>query len=111
MNGRERIIDFINGKTTDCLPAMPVTMMMAGDHIGEPYGKYATEHEIHVKGQAALAEYYDIDHVSAISDPATEAHDWGATIAFYDNQPPATDARAASRTQAWSASRSRAPTP
>ena len=74
---------------------MPITMMMAGDFIGEPYGKYATDHTIHVKGQCAIAEHYDLDYVSAISDPATEAHDWGASIVFYDNQPPAVDERVA----------------
>ena len=95
MNGRERIINFINKKETDCLPCMPVTMMMAGDLIGEPYGKYAADHTVHVQGQCAIAEYYDLDYVSAISDPATEAHDWGATLAFYDNQPPAVDERIA----------------
>lgn len=95
MNGRERTVKFIGGEKTDYLPAMPVTMMMAADHIGEPYGKYATDYRIHAKGQAALADYYDIDHVSSISDPAVEAHDWGAVIAFYDNQPPAVDERKA----------------
>ncbi len=95
MTGRERIVRFIENKPTDSLPCMPVTMMMAGDVIGEPYGTYATDYRIHVQGQVAVADYYDIDHVSAISDPATEAHDWGAQIAFYDDQPPAVDERVA----------------
>ncbi len=56
MTGRERIIRFIGNKPTDCLPCMPITMMMAGDLIGEPYGKYATDYRIHVKGQTAVAD-------------------------------------------------------
>ena len=36
MTGRERIVQFIENKPTDCLPCMPITMMMAGDLILEP---------------------------------------------------------------------------
>lgn len=90
---------------------MPVTMMMAGDFIGEPYGKYATDYIVHVKGQCALAEYYDLDYVSAISDPATEACDWGAKIAYYDNQPPAVDEREALLSDKGKLARIKAPDP
>ena len=95
MTGRERIKNFIDKKPVDSVPAMPITMMFAGDFIGVPYGKYAVDYREHVRGQAAVAEAFDIDYVSAISDPATEAHDWGAEIIFYDNQPPAIDERVA----------------
>ena len=95
MTGRERVLNFIENKPVDSLPCMPVTMMIAGDLIGEDYGKYAVEHAVHVKGQIAAAEYYDFDYVSGISDPGVEAHDWGAKIVFYDNQPPAVDEREA----------------
>jgi MtaA/CmuA family methyltransferase len=81
----------IEGKQTDTLPLMPVTMMIAADEIGVPYGTYATDFRRHVEGQCAIAEHYDIDYVSAISDPAVEAHDCGATIQFYEDQPPAVD--------------------
>ncbi len=37
------------------------------------------------------AEEFDIDHVSCISDPTREAADCGATIRYYENQPPAVD--------------------
>jgi MtaA/CmuA family methyltransferase len=70
-------------------------MMAAADCIGEPYGRYAADYRTHARGQAAVAEKYDIDHVSAISDPAVEAHDYGAKIVFYDDQPPAVDERQA----------------
>ena len=42
-------------------------------------------------GQIEFAACYDIDHVSAISSPTTEAADLGASIIYYDNQPPAID--------------------
>jgi MtaA/CmuA family methyltransferase len=37
------------------------------------------------------AEAFGFDYVSGISDPAREAADCGATIRFFDNQPPAID--------------------
>lgn len=89
MNGRERIFAMIKGEPIDRLPHMSITMMIAGDAIGVPYGTYATDYHHHVEGQLAIAEKYDLDYVSAISDPAVEAHDCGAEIVFYDNQPPA----------------------
>jgi MtaA/CmuA family methyltransferase len=95
MTGKERISNFIKNEQTDSLPAMPITMMLAGDFIGVPYGRYAADYRLHAKGQAAVADYYDLDYVSAISDPGVEAHDWGADIVFYEDQPPAVDERSA----------------
>jgi MtaA/CmuA family methyltransferase len=44
-----------------------------------------------VEAQMRTADEFDIDHVSAISDPAREAADCGATIRYYPDQPPAVD--------------------
>ena len=91
MNGYERIKAKLEGQPTDCLPLTPITMMFAADAIGVPYGKYAADYKLLVEGQIQVAEKYDFDHVSAISDPAREAADMGAAVHFYDNQPPALD--------------------
>ncbi|MDA3955909.1 uroporphyrinogen decarboxylase family protein [Oceanispirochaeta sp.] len=91
MNGRERIKHFLRGNPVDSSPCMPITMMFAADLISESYKKYATDAKTHVKGQVAVAEAFDLDYVSAISDPATEAHDWGAEVIWFDDQPPATN--------------------
>jgi MtaA/CmuA family methyltransferase len=91
MNGRERVLAHLAGKPVDSLPFMPVTMMFACDRIGAKYGDYATNHRVMVEAQLRTAEEFDIDHVSAISDPAREAADCGATIRCYPDQPPAVD--------------------
>ena len=41
------------------------------------------------EAQAATAEKFDLDYVSAISDPAREASDLGAEVEWFDDQPPA----------------------
>ena len=91
MNGYERTLAILEGRPADCLPLMPITMMFAADAIGVPYGRYATDYRLLVEGQLAVAEKFDIDQVSAISDPAREATDLGAEVHFYDDQPPALD--------------------
>jgi MtaA/CmuA family methyltransferase len=89
MNGRERILACLAGRPTDGLPRMPITMMFAGDLIGQPYARYARDYRVLVEGQLRTAEMFDFDYVSCISDPAREAADCGATIEYFDNQPPA----------------------
>lgn len=91
MNSRDRVLAHIQGKPVDQFPLMPVTMMIAADQINVPYRKYATDFRTLVEGQIAMAETFDFDHVSCISDPAREASDLGATVEFFDDQPPAID--------------------
>jgi MtaA/CmuA family methyltransferase len=91
MNSRERFFATLKGEPTDRLPLVPISMMAAADVVGAPYRDYATDYRVHVRGQLAFAEKYDIDHLSAISDPATEAADCGAVVLYYDDHPPALD--------------------
>jgi len=91
MTGRERVLAFLDGQKVDHLPLMPITMMFAADQSGVKYGDYAKDHRVLVEAQIKTAEKFDFDHVSCISDPAREAADCGATISYFDNQPPAID--------------------
>ena len=91
VTGHDRILAVLAGAPADSLPLMPITMMLAADQIGVPYGKYATDHRVLVEGQIRTAEKFDFDHVSCISDPAREAADCGAAVQYFDNQPPAVD--------------------
>jgi MtaA/CmuA family methyltransferase len=68
---------------------MPITMMFAADFAAVPYGRYAADHRVLAEAQIRVAEAFDFDFVSAISDPAREAADCGAAIVYFDNQPPA----------------------
>ena len=91
MNSRERIFNLFKGEKTDHLPLMPITMQLAADGIGKKYKEYATDHKVLVEGQLKIAEVFDIDHVSVISDPAREAADCGASILYAEDSPPAID--------------------
>lgn len=91
MNGYERILAMFEGKPTDCLPLMPITMMFAADQAGVPYGRYASDYRVLVEAQLLTAERFDFDYVSCISDPARETADCGGAVHYFDNQPPAID--------------------
>ena len=89
MTGKERILAKLRGEPTDSLPLMPITMMLAADLAGARYGEYARDHRVLADAQMAVAERFDFDYVSSISDPAREASDLGASIEWFDDQPPA----------------------
>ena len=91
MNSRERIFNLFKSGQIDHLPLMPITMQFATDSIGKKYKEYATDHKVLVEGQLKVAEEFDFDHVSVISDPAREAADCGASIIFSEDSPPAID--------------------
>ena len=91
MNGRERVLAMLDGRPVDRLPVMPITMMYAAEVAGVKYGAYARDHRVLVDAQLETAGRFGFDHVSAISDPAREASDLGAAVAWFDDQPPAID--------------------
>jgi len=91
MNGRERVIAMLEGRAVDCLPAMPITMMFAADQMGAKYFAYATDCGVLAEAQIRVAEQFDFDHVSVISDPGCEASALGAALKFFPDQPPAVD--------------------
>src|SRR3954464_1560927 len=89
MTGKQRVLARLRGEPTDSLPLMPITMMFAADLAGVRYLDYARDHRVLADAQVAVAERFDFDYVSAISDPAREASDLGAAVEWFENQPPA----------------------
>jgi MtaA/CmuA family methyltransferase len=70
---------------------LEVPGLLAADQIGSKYYDYATNCRVQAEGQIRVAEKFDVDQVSVISDPCCEAADLGATIKFFPDQPPAVD--------------------
>lgn len=66
---------------------MPITMMFACAQIGARYRDYCTDYRVLVEGQIRTAEAFGFDYVNTMSDPAREAADCGAQVAYFDNQP------------------------
>jgi MtaA/CmuA family methyltransferase len=91
MNSRARLLAHLAGQPVDRLPLLPITMQFAADLAGVSYRRYATDFRVLVEAQLRTAERFAFDFVSCISDPAREAADCGATVVFFDDQPPAFD--------------------
>jgi MtaA/CmuA family methyltransferase len=89
MNGRERVLAFLNHEPVDRLPVMPVVMMFCAEQIGVPYGDYVRDYRVLAQSQMETAARFDLDIVSIMSDPAREAADCGAHVEFYPDQPAA----------------------
>jgi MtaA/CmuA family methyltransferase len=89
MNGRERILAHLEGRPTDRLPLMPITMQFACAQTGARYRDYCTDYRVLVEGQLRTAEKFGLDYVNTMSDPAREAADCGAVIEYFDHQPAA----------------------
>jgi len=83
------VIAAMEGRLVDSLPFLPITMMFAADYAGVKYGRYARDYQVLADAQLRVAEAFDIDTVSTISDPAREAADYGSEIEWFDDQPPA----------------------
>ncbi len=88
MNSRERMAAFFGGREVDAIPFLPITMMFAAAQIGVKYGSYVRDHRLMVEAQLRTSERFGTDQVSGISDPTREAFDLGASVVFFDNQPP-----------------------
>ena len=91
MNGREILLSMLKGGDALRPPVMPISMMFAADQTGRAYGEYAKDFRVMAEAQLLTAERFGFDHVSAISDPAREAADFGAKIHWFNDQPPAVD--------------------
>jgi MtaA/CmuA family methyltransferase len=90
-DARRLVLAHLDGLPVPRLPVMPITMMFAARLAGVPYRRYCTDHRELARAQTLVADRFGFDHVSAISDPAREAVDLGATVTWFDDQPPALD--------------------
>ena len=91
ITSRERVFSMLKGGQVDHLLFMPITMQFACGRIGKKYYDYVMDYRVLVEGQLKVAEEFDIDHVSCISDPAREAADCGGSIIYSEDSPPAID--------------------
>lgn len=93
MKRRDILNALVKGEPVERTLCLPITMMFAAAYAGHSYRDYATKASVQAESQARLAEDFELDHVGVLSDPAVEASDWGATVAYFDEQPPAIDER------------------
>lgn len=88
MTSRERYLLALEGKQTDKLPNFNIIMGFSAAYSGKTYREYASDYRILCECDLRCAEEFDLDILSAISDPMREAESFGAHIVLPENDVP-----------------------
>ena len=77
MNSKERIYAILQGDSYDRPAVAPIFMAWAANFIGHTYRDYYLDGDVLVQSQLAVTRAFNIDQISAISDPWREASAYG----------------------------------
>src|SRR5512142_3150488 len=77
MTPKERIQATIRGQSIDRPAVTPIFMSWAAGFIGRTYRDYYLDGDVLAESQLAVARAFNLDQVSAISDPWREASAYG----------------------------------
>ena len=77
MTPKERIYAILNGDTYDRPAVTPIFMSWAANFIGHTYRDYYLDGNILAEAQLAVVRAFNLDQISAISDPWREAAAYG----------------------------------
>ena len=88
MNSYERMMNRLRGQPVDRPPNFDILMTFAAHYIGQPLSRYYLDHCVLAEANFAVQQDFALDILQAISDPYREAADFGAEIAFPDDNLP-----------------------
>ncbi len=77
MTPKQRIYAVINGQKPDRTPVTPIFMAWAAKYIGHTYKDFYLDGNVLTEAQLAVTRAFDVDQISAISDPWREAAGYG----------------------------------
>ena len=77
MNARERLYATLRGEPRDRTPVTPIFMTWAAHAVGRTYRDFYLDGGVLAEAQIAVTRRFDVDQVSAISDPWREAEGYG----------------------------------
>jgi MtaA/CmuA family methyltransferase len=85
MTPKERIYAILRGARYDRTAVTPIFMSWAAHFIGRTYCDYYLDGNVLVEAQLAVAQAFNLDQVSAISDPWREASAYGMEFDYPEN--------------------------
>ena len=85
MTPKERIYAVLEGDSFDRPAVTPIFMAWAANYIGHPYRDYYLDGDVLVEAQLAVTRAFNLDQVSAISDPWREASAYGVEFDYPPN--------------------------
>lgn len=77
MTSKERYLASLAGLPVDRTPLTPIFMAWGANYIGRTYRDFYLDHKVLVAAQMATARRFDLDQLSAISDPWRECSAFG----------------------------------
>jgi len=82
MTPKERIYAILKGASYDRPAVTPIFMAWAANFIGHTYRDYYLDGDILVQAQLAVTRAFNLDQISAISDPWREASAYGMDFVY-----------------------------
>ncbi|MHC4299721.1 MAG: ribonuclease P protein component, partial [Planctomycetota bacterium] len=82
MTPKERIYATLKGESHDRPAVTPIFMAWSANFVGHTYRDYYLDGDILVKAQLAVTQAFNIDQISAISDPWREASAYGMEFEY-----------------------------
>jgi MtaA/CmuA family methyltransferase len=82
MTAKERIYAIMAGQSFDRPAVTPIFMAWAAHFVGHSYREYYLNGDVLVKAQLAVTKAFNLDQISAISDPWREASAYGVKFDY-----------------------------
>ena len=82
MTSKERIDAILNNDSYDRPAVTPILMAWAANFIGRSYRDYYLDGDVLVEAQLAVTRAFNLDQISAISDPWREASAYGMEFTY-----------------------------
>ena len=82
MTSKERIYAILKGGSYDRPAVTPIFMAWAANFIGRTYRDYYLDGDVLVQAQLAVTRAFNLDQISAISDPWREASAYGMEFEY-----------------------------
>jgi len=82
MTPKERIYAILNGDSYDRPAVAPILMAWAAHFVGHSYRDYYLDGDVLVKAQLAATRAFNLDQISAISDPWRESAAYGMEFEY-----------------------------
>ncbi len=82
MTSKERIYAILKGDSFDRPAVTPIFMAWAANYIGHTYRDYYLDGDVLVEAQLAVTREFNLDQISAISDPWREASAYGVEFEY-----------------------------
>ncbi|MDO9086137.1 MAG: uroporphyrinogen decarboxylase family protein [Anaerolineaceae bacterium] len=93
LSPKQRVYARLARQPVDRIPNLCILMTFAARRIGCTYDQYVQDYPLLLEGNLRCCDEFEIDMLSAISDPMREAHDLGAKVVFpFDDVPYASEA-------------------